>query len=68
MPQGLWLGVLMMTVAGELQKNRALASMLSQLPMTHTLARTRDDYVEIARRLASSPAGLRKLRRELQAR
>jgi protein O-GlcNAc transferase len=65
---GIWLGVVMLTVAGEIQKHRALASMLLTHGAPHTIARTVQDYEEIAVRLALRPDLLLPLRAYLTQR
>jgi len=62
--QGIWLGVPMLTWPGFLQKQRALASMLSSLGATHTIARTQAEYLGIAVALAHRP----RVRQALRAR
>jgi hypothetical protein len=57
-------------VSGQLQKQRALASILTALGSTRTIARNRLEYEELAvricRRVARSPARVRVLRTHLE--
>jgi len=57
----MWLGVAMITVPGETQKQRALASMLSTHGAAHTIARNLDEYRLMAVQLARRPILLRKV-------
>jgi len=61
--QGLWLGVAALTFPGQLQKARALSSMLMTMNLSTTIARTEDDYRAIAVKLAQQSSKLANLRK-----
>lgn len=63
---GIWLGVAMLTVPGELQKQRALASMLVTHGAPQTITRTLDEYRAVALQLAHRPSMLLAHRKRMQ--
>jgi predicted O-linked N-acetylglucosamine transferase (SPINDLY family) len=64
----LWMGVPLVTLAGRTSVGRAGVSLLSNLGLTELIARTEDEYVEIAARLAGDAARMNELRGGLRAR
>ncbi|WP_372521520.1 tetratricopeptide repeat protein [Sulfuricaulis sp.] len=63
----LWMGVPVITLAGTTHVARVGVSQLSSIGMTELIARTPDDYVAIATRLAHDLNTLEKIRKELRA-
>lgn len=63
----LWMGVPIVTLAGETLVSRQSASLLANLGKTEWVAESPRRYVEIAQELAGAPAGLLELRRNLRA-
>lgn len=64
----LWAGVPVVTLPGEMMDNRVAASVCQAVLGTgEMLVRNREDYVEVATRLASSPPALARLRAKLRA-
>lgn len=64
--ESLWMGVPIITLAGDRHASRMTASVTTSLGMPELIARTREEYIEIARalsadvdRLAETRAGLR---------
>jgi protein O-GlcNAc transferase len=64
----LWIGVPVVTLEGNSAVGRAGVSVLSNLGMPGCVARTPEQYVEIAIRLANDPARLTELRKTLRQR
>lgn len=64
----LWMGVPVVTLVGDTVVGRAGLSQLSNLGLPELVARTGDEFVDIARGLASDPHRLLALRRGLRAR
>jgi protein O-GlcNAc transferase len=64
----LWMGVPVVTLAGNRHAGRVGASIVRRLGMAELIAATPDDYVEIAVRLAADPGRLAALRGELRER
>ena len=62
----LWMGLPVVVLAGETHASRADVSMLSHVGLPQFVARTGDEYVEIAARAAADLAGLTALRGELR--
>jgi len=66
--EALWMGVPVVTLAGSTFMGRWTASMLRAANLEQLIARTPDEYVEIAARLAADPASLSVLRAGLRER
>lgn len=66
--EALFMGVPTVTLAGDRHAARVGVSLLTAAGMPELIARSPDEYVELARRLASDPAGLAGLRREIRPR
>jgi len=64
----LWMGVPVITMAGELSVSRAGLSQLSNLGLPEFVARTEDDYVQIAEEWAADLQRLAQLRATLRQR
>jgi predicted O-linked N-acetylglucosamine transferase (SPINDLY family) len=64
----LWMGVPVVTLVGETPVSRAGLSQLSNLGLPQLVARTDEEYVEIATTLASDLPRLAGLRRSLRSR
>lgn len=64
----LWNGLPVITLAGTTCVSRAGVSMLSNAGLDDLIARDKDDYLAIARRLAADPNALQSLRSGLRAR
>src|SRR5262249_13145728 len=64
----LWVGVPVITLAGDLPVGRAGVTLMSNLGMPELIAQSRDEYVQIAARLAGDAAGLAKRRASLRNR
>jgi predicted O-linked N-acetylglucosamine transferase (SPINDLY family) len=64
----LWMGVPVVSLAGEQPVSRAGLSQLSNLGLAEVVARSADEYVEITARLANDLPHLAELRRTLRAR
>jgi len=64
----LWMGVPVVTLEGRSAVGRAGVSVLANFGMPQCVARTPEQYVEIATRLASDPTRLTELRRTLRPR
>jgi predicted O-linked N-acetylglucosamine transferase (SPINDLY family) len=62
----LWMGLPVIALAGTTHAGRVGVSLLSQLGLDECIARTPDDYVAIAIRLAKRPEHLRALRGRLR--
>ncbi len=62
----LWLGVPVVTLAGQTFVGRAGVSLLSNCGLQQLIARTPEEYVALAAGLARDPARLARLRRELR--
>lgn len=65
--EALWMGVPVVTLAGETLVSRQSASLLTNLGKTEWVAESPRQYAETALRLAADPAGLGRLRRGLRA-
>jgi predicted O-linked N-acetylglucosamine transferase (SPINDLY family) len=63
-----WMGVPVVTLAGQTVVGRAGVSQLSNLGLADLIARTPDEFVGIATNLAGTPARMEKLRRTLRTR
>ncbi len=66
--EALWMGVPVVTLLGDTMVGRWSAAMLHALNLDELIARTPEDYVEIALRLAADPARLAELRAGLRGR
>jgi protein O-GlcNAc transferase len=64
--EALWMGVPVITLAGDRHASRVGASLLSAAGHPEWIATSADDYVTIAARLASSPEALATARRSLR--
>jgi predicted O-linked N-acetylglucosamine transferase (SPINDLY family) len=66
--EALWMGVPVVTLAGDRHASRVGASILRSLGLADYVAQTEDQYVEIAARLAAVPTTLGALRQSLRSR
>lgn len=66
--EALWMGVPVVTLAGQVHAARVGVSILSHLGLPELIARDNEEYVEIAVRLAQNPDRLAELRRTLRDR
>jgi predicted O-linked N-acetylglucosamine transferase (SPINDLY family) len=66
--EALWMGVPVVTLAGQTHASRVGVSLLSQVGLEAFIATTPADYVDIASRLAADPDQLLRLRAELRHR
>lgn len=66
--EALWMGVPVVTLAGDRHAARVGASLLEAVGLRHLIARTSDEYLEVVRALLADRAGLRALKRGLRAR
>lgn len=66
--ESLWMGVPVVTLAGETSPSRSSASLLTACGLAHLVAPTRADYVRIALDLARDPHALNALRLSLRDR
>jgi len=66
--EALWMGVPVITLAGDAHAGRVGVSILTQMKMTEFIAASPDDYVRTAVQLANDPARLTELRRDLRQR
>ena len=66
--EALWMGVPVVTLAGERMAGRWSASMLRAIGLHETVAADEDRYVEIASMLVQDPTRLDRLRAELRSR
>jgi len=66
--ESLWMGVPVVTLAGDRMVSRWSAAMLRKVGLAHLVARSEADYVEIAKTLAAEPGGLGELRQGLRER
>jgi predicted O-linked N-acetylglucosamine transferase (SPINDLY family) len=66
--EALWMGVPVVTLAGERMAGRWSASMLTALKLPELIAASRDEYVRIAAGLVSAPERLAALRSGLRQR
>jgi protein O-GlcNAc transferase len=64
----LWMGVPVVSLAGRTAVSRAGATLLAHVGLGHLVARTPEQYVELAAALIRDAAGLAALRRELRER
>src|SRR6185503_620446 len=64
----LWMGVPVVSLAGRTAVARAGSTLLSNVGLEHLVARSEEQYVEIAAALIRDAAGLAALRRELRER
>jgi predicted O-linked N-acetylglucosamine transferase (SPINDLY family) len=64
----LWMGVPVVSLAGRTAVSRAGATLLRNVGLEHLVARTPEQYVEVAAALMRDAAGLAVLRRELRGR
>jgi len=64
--EALYMGVPVVTLAGNRHAGRMVASVLTQIRKSAWIARSREDYVAIAQRLACDTAALAEIRRELR--
>ena len=64
----LWMGVPVVTLAGQTAISRGGASVLSNIGLKRLVARSVDEYVSIARELAADVPALAQLRSEMRAR
>jgi len=65
--EALWMGVPVITHAGDCHVSRVGASLLTAVGHPEWIARDEDDYIHIAATLAADPARLRTLGRELRS-
>lgn len=63
----LWMGVPVITLAGESHVSRVGVSLLSRMGLGELIARTTEEYIEIAIRLASASEELNRLRRNMRS-
>ncbi len=63
----LWMGVPLVTIAGERSSSRGGASILTTLGRPEWIARTPEEYIAIAQRLAADPQQLAAIRSGLRA-
>ena len=63
----LWMGVPLVTLAGERSSSRGGASILTSLGRPDWIARTPEEYIAIAQRLAADPQALAAIRSSLRA-
>jgi len=66
--EALWMGVPVVTLKGDRHSARVGASLLTQAGLTDWIAKSANDYVEIALALASNPTELQRLRRGMRQR
>lgn len=66
--EALWMGVPVVTLAGERHASRVGASLLEAAGLRALIATTPDEYLEVARSLLADRARLRELKRGLRAR
>jgi predicted O-linked N-acetylglucosamine transferase (SPINDLY family) len=66
--EALWMGVPVVTLAGDRHAGRMVASVLSCLDMKDCIAGTKDDYLSVAQRLSSDIDTLKSLRSTLRGR
>ena len=64
----LWMGVPVVTLAGQTAAGRAGISILSTVGLTELIARTQEQYVQIVTQLAGDPPRLAQLRSTLRER
>jgi predicted O-linked N-acetylglucosamine transferase (SPINDLY family) len=64
----LWMGVPVLTLAGERPASRSAASILTSLGLTEWIAVSPEDYLQRAIRFARDPSALAQLRRSLRGR
>ncbi len=64
----MWMGVPIITLAGKTAVGRAGVSLLSNVGLTHCIAQTTDQYVNLAAELAGDLPRLAELRKSLRAR
>lgn len=64
----LWMGVPVVTLAGRTAVSRAGSSLLSNLGLEHLVARSEDEYIDLAAGLIDQPEDLAALRGGLRAR
>ncbi|MDP9175148.1 MAG: tetratricopeptide repeat protein [Planctomycetota bacterium] len=64
--QAMWMGVPVVTLAGTTHVSRVGVSLLSNLGLTQTIARTEQQYVEIAMKLAGDIPNLGRLRASMR--
>jgi len=66
--EALWMGVPVITLCGDRHAARVGVSLLTRLGLTELIAKTPDDYLQIARRLSQDPHTLSELRHSLRGR
>ena len=66
--ESLWMGVPVVTLCGDRHAGRMVSSILTAAGLTDCIAHTHDEYIAIARSLASSQDALRDLRQGLRDR
>ena len=66
--ESLWMGTPVITLYGDRHAARMCASVLNSVDLTEYIARTQNEYIEIATRLAGQPETLTKLGTQLQKR
>jgi predicted O-linked N-acetylglucosamine transferase (SPINDLY family) len=66
--EALWMGVPVVTLEGTSHISRVGVSLLTNIGLSELIAKTEDEYVAIACRLAADEAGLRTLRMGLRER
>ncbi len=66
--EALWMGVPVVTLLGNRHAGRVGASLLTQIGLTDWIARSAEEYLDIATMLAEDPAKLKDLRQALRPR
>ncbi len=66
--ESLWMGVPVVTKAGDRRSSRMTASVLTMTGLTELIAETPEQYIEAASRLVSDPNRLSRLREDLRGR
>ncbi len=64
--EALWMGVPVITLAGQTSVSRVGVSLLSNIGLGELIARSTEEYVRISRELAENPARLNTLRASLR--
>jgi predicted O-linked N-acetylglucosamine transferase (SPINDLY family) len=66
--EALWMGVPVITLAGDTHASRVGVSLLSAVGLPELIARTQEEYIALSVQLASDPQQLRSLRESLRER
>jgi len=64
--EALWMGVPVISLLGQLHAQRVSYSILKNIGVENTIAKTRDEYIDLATELANSPGELLRLKRSLR--